>query len=173
MSDLTTIAEQLPADWDTDFTSLLDELTEVQTELLAVLDQKRRLLGQMDSDGLEVIQDREGALVGRLQHCQDRRQELLDQAAEVGAPVQNLRTLARARGNERHRDSEPRLQQAQLQARLLQHHALTNWVIAQKTLLHLTHLLEIVATGGRLQPTYGQIGDDPAPASGLLLNHTG
>ncbi len=69
MSDLNTIAEQLPADWDADFTSLLDELTEVQTELLAVLEQKRRLLGQMDSEGLDAIQDREGALVGRLQQC--------------------------------------------------------------------------------------------------------
>jgi len=172
MSDLNTIAEQLPADWDADFTSLLDELTEVQTELLAVLEQKRRLLGQMDSEGLEAIQDREGALVGRLQQCQERRQLLLDQAAAVGTPAPNLRTLARARGTEKHRASEPRLLQAQLQARLLQHHALTNWVIAQKTLLHLTHLLEIVATGGRLQPTYGQIGDT-APASGLLFNHAG
>ena len=173
MTDLTTIAEQLPADWDADFTSLLDELTAVQTELLAVLEQKRRLLGQMDSDGLDAIQEREGALVGRLQQCQDRRQVLLDQAAETGTPATNLRSLARARGNERHRASEPRLQQAQLQARLLQHNALTNWVIAQKTLLHLTHLLEIVATGGRLQPTYGQIGDDLAPSGGLLLNQTG
>jgi hypothetical protein len=173
MNDLNTIAEQLPADWDADFTSLLDELTAVQTELLAVLEQKRRLLGQMDSDGLDAIQQREGALVGRLQLCQERRQTLLDQADVTGTPVPNLRVLARARGNDRHRASEPRLQQAQLQARLLQHNALTNWVIAQKTLLHLTHLLEIVATGGRLQPTYGQIGDDLAPAGGLLLNQTG
>jgi hypothetical protein len=172
MSDLNTLAEQLPADWDSGFASLLDELTEVQTELLAVLEKKRQLLGQMDSDGLDALQEREGALVGRLQQCQDHRQQLLDQAAAVGAPASNLRSLARARGLERHRASEPRLQQAQMQARLLQHHALTNWVIAQKTLLHLTHLLEIVATGGRLQPTYGQIGDS-APASGLLFNHAG
>jgi flagellar biosynthesis/type III secretory pathway chaperone len=172
MSDLHATAEQLPPEWDSDFTALLDELTDVQTELLAVLEQKRRLLGQMDSEGLEAIQDREGALVGRLQQCQERRQLLLEQASATGTPAPNLRTLARARGNERHRASEPRLQQAQLQARLLQHHALTNWVIAQKTLLHLTHLLEIVATGGRLQPTYGQIGDT-APASGILFNHAG
>lgn len=172
MSDLNMIAEQLPADWDSDFTSLLDELTNVQTELLAVLEQKRRLLGQMDSDGLEAIQGREGALVERLQRCQEQRQVLLDQATAVGMPAPNLRTLAQARGSERHRATAPRLQQAQMQARLLQHHALTNWVIAQKTLLHLTHLLEIVATGGRLQPTYGQIGE-PAPASGLLFNHAG
>jgi hypothetical protein len=40
--------------------------------------------------------------------------------------------------------------------RLLQHHSLTNWVLAQRSLLHITQLLEIVATGGRLQPTYGK-----------------
>ncbi len=172
MSDLPTIAEQLPADWDSDFTSLLDELTEVQTELLAVLEQKRRLLGQMDSDGLDAIQDREGALIGRLQHCQERRQLLLDQASAVGTTAPNLRTLARARGSERHRASEPRLQQAQLQARLLQHHALTNWVIAQKTLLHLTHLLEIVRNR---RPITTDLWTDRGSraASGLLFNHAG
>jgi hypothetical protein len=39
--------------------------------------------------------------------------------------------------------------------RLLQHQSLTNWVLAQRAVLHVSQLLEIIATGGRLQPTYG------------------
>ena len=32
--------------------------------------------------------------------------------------------------------------------RLLQHESLTNWVLAQRTLLHLSQMVEIIATGG-------------------------
>jgi hypothetical protein len=53
--------------------------------------------------------------------------------------------------------------------RLLHHQSLANWVLAQRTLLHIAQMLEIVATGGRLQPTY-----DPANVSspgGALVDH--
>jgi hypothetical protein len=40
--------------------------------------------------------------------------------------------------------------------RLLQNQSITNWVLAQRSLLHVSQLLEIIATGGRLQPTYGE-----------------
>ncbi|MHC4407137.1 MAG: hypothetical protein ACYTG0_46590, partial [Planctomycetota bacterium] len=41
-------------------------------------------------------------------------------------------------------------------ARLLQHQSLTNWVVVQRTLIHLSQMLEIIATGGQKQPTYGK-----------------
>ena len=47
------------------------------------------------------------------------------------------------------------VQEAQSRARILQHHSLTNWVLAQRALIHLSQMIEIIATGGRLQPTYG------------------
>ena len=49
--------------------------------------------------------------------------------------------------------------------RLLQHHSLTNWVLVQRTLIHLSQVLEIIATGGRLKPTYGK--DDSADSGGF------
>ena len=54
-------------------------------------------------------------------------------------------------------------------SRLLQHQSLTNWVVVQRTLLHLSQLLEIIATGGRLRPTYGK--ESPAASGGALLDH--
>jgi hypothetical protein len=39
--------------------------------------------------------------------------------------------------------------------RVLQHHSLANWVLAQRRLLHVAQSLEIIATGGRMRPTYG------------------
>jgi hypothetical protein len=48
-----------------------------------------------------------------------------------------------------------RVKETTARMRLLQHNALANWVLAQRSLLHVSQLLEIIATGGRIQPTYG------------------
>jgi len=156
--------------WDDEFAELLGELSAVQTELLAALGEKRAALMKADGDGLLVINQREEQLVGRLQQCQERRLRLLARASEEGLPAVDLRTLARSLPSTQHRQIAPRLDQAARRARLLQHESLTNWVIAQRTLIHLSQLLEIIATGGRMQPTYGK---GTAPSSGALLNQVG
>jgi hypothetical protein len=58
--------------------------------------------------------------------------------------------------------------EARRRARLLQHQSLTNWVLVQRTLLHLSHVVEIIATGGRMQPTYGK--GAPVSAGGILVD---
>jgi hypothetical protein len=158
--------------WDNEFAALLDELSTVQTEMLAVLNQKRQLLASVDATGLEAVQPAEAALVQRLQACQDRRQLLLQQATSEGRPAKNLRQLAQLLPNDQRRSFEPRVKTAQMQAKLLQNQALTNWVIAQKTLIHLSQMLEIIATGGQVRPTYGEIGET-ANSGGLLLDQVG
>jgi len=45
---------------------------------------------------------------------------------------------------------------AATRGRILQHKSLSNWVLVQRWLIHLSQLLEIIATGGQLQPTYGK-----------------
>jgi hypothetical protein len=52
--------------------------------------------------------------------------------------------------------------------RLLQHESLANWVLAQRTLLHISQMLEIIATGGRLLPTYGP--GEPTLTGGALVD---
>ena len=61
---------------------------------------------------------------------------------------------------------------ASLRARLLQHESLTNWVLAQRTLLHLSQILEIVATGGVEKPTYakGQTATSTGAATGAIVD---
>jgi hypothetical protein len=46
------------------------------------------------------------------------------------------------------------MREAADRSRLLQHQSLTNWVLVQRTLLHLSQMIEIIATGGRPKPTY-------------------
>ena len=55
-----------------------------------------------------------------------------------------------------------------LRMRLLQTGLLTNWLLAQRTLLHISQLLEIIATGGRIQPTY--VVSESVQSRGALLD---
>ncbi|MEX2175123.1 MAG: flagellar export chaperone FlgN [Pirellulaceae bacterium] len=156
-------------DWEADIGSLLDELSSVQDELLAVLSSKREQLAVADLAGLAETQKREEELARRLEQCQHRRGEILAAAREAGLAgdsLSKLATLAAVGG--RGKLSE-RAKAASAKMRLLRHHSLTNWVLAQRALLHVSQLVEIIATGGRLQPTYGD--GESVHARGSLVNH--
>lgn len=156
--------------WEEEFADLLGEISAVQTDMLSALAEKRAVLMRADGESLAAINEREELLVGRLQHCLDRRLRLLSRAADEGRPAPNLRILAQSLPPAQHRQLAPQLDEASRHARALQHESLTNWVIAQRTLIHLSQLLEIIATGGRLQPTYGR---EAVASTGALLNQVG
>jgi hypothetical protein len=155
---------------ESDLAALLTDLAAAQSELLNTLREKRLVLMRADANGLDEITHREAALIERLQLCQHRRAKLLVFAADEGKPAVNLRALAKTLDSPQQRQLAPQANAAASQARLLQHEALTNWVVAQQTLVHLSQLLEIIATGGRLQPTYPRA---DAAASGALLDQLG
>lgn len=146
MTSLVENAEQ-------EIANLLDELTQVQTELLDVLAQKKQRMAQGDFEGLALLQEQESQLGRQLEICQHRRQQLLDRARQEGLPGTSLSELAQVVPS-----PDPSLRQQLTQVgsrmRLLQHESLAAWVTTQRTLLHLSQLLEIVATRGRFKPTY-------------------
>jgi hypothetical protein len=151
--------------WEAAISDLLSELSSVQEELLAVLGEKRERLAAVDVSGMTELQAREQTLLDRLQACHTRREELLAAARAEGLPADSMTTLAQAASrqstststtNQSQRDKLRKdLASSASRMRLLQTQSLTNWVIAQRSLLHVSQLLEIIATGGRLQPTYG------------------
>lgn len=145
-------------DWEDEIAALLQELTDVQSELLAMLGHKRQLLLAGNWDELESLQPVEQALAERLQNCHAIRQALLGRASEEGLPANNVRQLSAAIDGKAGKQIETRIDEAAAQTRLLQHTSLSNWVYVQKSLLHLSQLLEIIATGGRMEPTYGSAG---------------
>ena len=136
----------------------MTDLLATQDETLSVLARKRELLLAGDTAGLASLDDEETQLVERLKDSLADRERLLELGAEQGLPHKNLQTLSESLpkgtiGPER-RDQ---LKLAKARARLLRHHGLTNWVVAQRTLIHLSQMLEIIATGGRLRPTYDKV----------------
>jgi flagellar FlgN protein len=162
-------AEPASTHWEHEIGQLLADLSSAQRELLALLGEKRALLARGDLPGLESIQDRELALVRRLEACRTRRGELLARAKADEQPAASIATLAASLPGP-HRDKlGKQVKESRLRMRLLQNETLTNWVLAQRLLLHVSQLVEIIATGGRLKPTYAE-GDSSIHARGALVN---
>ena len=145
--------------WESDIAELLTELSDVQTAILNVLNEKRSLLVGGDHEALAELNGREEQLVTRLQSCHSRRQELLDRAAADGRPADSIRSLSQSLPDDSRQRMQEHIQDTRERSRFLQHQSLTNWVLVQRSLLHLSQLIEIIATGGRMRPTYGNGSD--------------
>ncbi len=141
---------------ESELAGFLRHLSDVQTRTLDVLGRKAQLLVAGDATGLAAVSQEEEQLLESLQQCLDRREELLQRAGREGLPSRNVQVLSGALAGENRGELMDQVHQARIRARLLQHQSLVNWVLVQKTLIHLSQLLEIIATGGRLQPTYGR-----------------
>jgi hypothetical protein len=140
--------------FESEIATLLDDLTSVQDELFIVLREKRERMASRTPQAIMESLVREEMLCERLQSCHTRRAEILKAATESGIHANSLGDLAAS--VERRNDGQLRKQVKETGAkmRLLQNETLANWVLAQRALLHISQLLEIIATGGRLQPTY-------------------
>ncbi len=156
---------------ENDLAALLSDLLAGQDELFAILTKKRQLLGAADLEGLSAIGPQEQRWIGALQECLRRREQLLARAAQEGLPAKNIKAVAERLPTADGRALCQRVDLARRRSRLLQQESLVNGVVVQRTLLHLSQLLEIIATGGRLQPTYGE--RRLAVAGGTMLDQVG
>ncbi len=158
----------MDAPWESELARFLQDLLAAQDKMLDVLVRKRRMILDADAAGLSAVAGEEARLMETLQACLDRRDELLERARRDGLPAGSIRSLSAAVASPSGKGLVDQARQASHRARLLQHHSLTNWVLVQKTLIHLSQLLEIIATGGRIQPTYGK--GQPVCATGALVD---
>lgn len=154
--------------WETELATFLTDLSTVQDELLSVLASKRQCMAKRDLAGMQALMQRENELADRLQAVQSRRTELLAAASAQGVACDNLSKLANELPAGKREALGKQVKDASWRMRLLQHQSLTNWVVAQRTVLHLSQMIEIIATGGKLRPTYGK--SDAALARGALVD---
>ncbi len=134
----------------------LQELSDVQADLLNVLHRKREQMVANDIEGMQETMNGEQALLDRLEQLRDSRQALLDNAKGKGLPADSLQSLAKALESEntQARELTQKAHTARDAMRHIQNETLTNFVLAQQTVLHLSQLLQIIATGGKIKPTY-------------------
>ncbi len=153
--------------WDSRLAKFLTDLLSVQDETLEVLGRKREALVAADAEELATLSQQEEKLIEKLQQCLQTRQAMLERAAAEGLPSDSLRSLTHALPRDRREGLPSQLKAVSARSRLLQHRGITNWVLAQRTLIHLSQMLEILATGGRLRPTYDK-GGSTAASGGLV-----
>lgn len=154
--------------WETELAELLSRLSAAQKQLLDLLTRKREFLVQRDHRALAALSSAEEELCAELQACHERRKELLATAAEAGMPADSIRSLVGFLPAGTSQALQEPIDGAQRRAKLLRHHCLSQWVAVQRTMLHLSHLIEIIATRGQLKPTYGK--GDVTASSGALMD---
>jgi hypothetical protein len=154
--------------WEAEVAQLLTELLAAQDELFALLAEKRTLLIASDHAGLTAMLPQEEQLIEKMRSCSRKREDLLARARKEGLPSENISSLSRALPAAQKGNLPERIAEANARTRLLQNQSITNWIVIQRTLIHLSQMLEIIATGGRLQPTYGE--GEPVNATGSLVD---
>ena len=154
--------------WESEIASLLGQLSGTQQKLLKLLESKRELLINRDHVGLRELATQEQQLCEELQACHQRRKELLEKAEQAGLPSDSMESLAGSLPGEAGKSLGKTFTESKQQSHLLRHQSISQWVVVQRTLLHLSQLLEIVATGGQGQSTYGREGK--SASSGRLMD---
>jgi hypothetical protein len=150
------VTDAAAVSWESQLAALLERLSAAQRELLALLGEKRKLIVRRDHRGLALLAPREARLGDELRTCLAERQRLLVAADGEGLPHESLEDLTAALPGASSRQLAPAVAEARGRARLIRHECLTQWIAVQRTVLHLAQMLEIIATGGRSQPTYGK-----------------
>lgn len=164
----TTETAEMGIHWEAELADLLSRLTAAQQQLLALLTRKGDCLLNRDHQGLAALGAEEQALCDELQACHELRQALLEQAEAAGLPGDSIQSLAAALPRKKTEPLEKPLQEAVERSRLLRHQSVAQWVVVQRTVLHLSQMLEIIATGGRSKPTYGN--GSATTESGALMD---
>ena len=153
---------------ETKITELLNRLTRSQEELLALLSRKRDYMVTGDHRAIRELGPEEERLAEELKACHDERERLLADAAAQGFPSGDIGALAESLPSEASDRLREPIRTARQRSRLLQHESLASWVAMQRSLLHLSQMLEIIASGGRGRPTYER--GRTVEASGALMD---
>ena len=158
-----------PPNWEQEIAEMLDELSDVQDQLFCLLDEKRQRMAAGDLERMEQSQDVERELCQRLEGCHNRRAALLESARQHGIQADSIERLATLECPKHGQHLRKHVKVLSQRMQLLQHQSLTNWVIAQRSLIHLSQMLEIIASGGRIQPTYEK--GKSSSVRGALVDH--
>ena len=158
----------MPIQWDNEISNLLSQLSATQQQLLELLGKKREMLIKRDHQGLQRLSEQENQLCEQLKDCQQQRQQLLERAEASGLPADSIESLAGALPADSGEKLQAPLAESKERSHLLRHQSIAQWVAVQRTLLHLSQLLEIIATGGHGQTTYGR--GNTSVSSGRLMD---
>ena len=154
---------------ENDIFQFLNQLAPTQEQTLAVLSRKQALLVKPDRDGLAEIAVEEQTVLDLLKQCLTRREEILADARQQGHAVESIQALCQ-RILPPHSECLRLVEDATRRSRLIQSQSLTNWVMTQKSIVHLSQMLEIIETRGQGKPTYHRQGEKESGSPGGFID---
>ena len=136
----------------------LDEYLDVQQELLDVMTAKLDVRTKRTVEEARALDAREAQLAERLKACVEKRQDLLadPELNSAGQPTLKrlVETVAESDEDEADADLFRRFDAAEKNNRELRMRSVSAWVLAQRSVVHWSQMLEIVAAQGQNVPTY-------------------
>ncbi|MDR2114864.1 MAG: flagellar export chaperone FlgN [Planctomycetaceae bacterium] len=150
--------------------TFLNQLAAVQEKILDVLKKKQLLLVKPDKESLASITAEEENTLISLQKSLDYREKILKSAEKQGYNVDSIQMLCEQIFP---KPSEWRrlVNAAQNRNKQIRYLALANWTVSQKSLIHLTQILEIIETRGQGKTTYKpQKGKDSHSSGGGFVD---
>ncbi|MCA9262090.1 MAG: flagellar export chaperone FlgN [Planctomycetales bacterium] len=163
-----TAAAEHAASWESELASLLESLSTAQDGLLSLLAKKREHIVRGDHQSLAGLAAEEQRLSAELEACHQRRQQLLTEAESAGIACKSLHDVGAALPRAAASTARAAIESSRQKAELIRHECFAQWVAVQRSVLHLSQLLEIIATRGRGAPTYGN--SESAGTSGALMD---
>lgn len=148
--------------WDERLASYLEDLLDTQGELLAFLRRRRETMVGGDVAATATLNDREATLAKQLAALHERRTNLLNEAG-VATSLEEAARLRSGAGSPSEAWSN-----ARRNVGLLRHECVVNWLLTQRTLLHLSQLLHRVFGG---DATYSSAGKRTRGSGGALVDH--
>ncbi|HEV7280795.1 MAG TPA: hypothetical protein VGN57_11385 [Pirellulaceae bacterium] len=153
----------------------LDEYLDVQQALLDVMTAKLDVRTKRGLEEARALDAREAELVERLKACVEKRQGLLADPELNAAGEPTLRRLAESVENADEDQADLnlflRFDAAEKNNRELRMRSVSAWVLAQRSVVHWSQMLEIVASQGQNVPTYKR--DRKLRSRGALMNQEG
>lgn len=131
----------------------LKQLDAAQEKTLKILQEKQILLVKPESKALAKVAEEEVAAMEQLRLVLEKREEILLAAGEQGTEVESVQELCETLFPNNF-EVRKLLDLARSRTQQLRFLALTNWTISQKSMIHLSQLLELIETRGQGKTTY-------------------
>ncbi len=131
----------------------LKVLAMAQDATLDVLRKKQTLLVKLAANALADIEAEERDALAGLRSALEKREEILREAERAGIGADSIQSLCETLFPNNF-EVRKLLDMAQNRSRQLRFLALTNWTMSQKSMIHLSQLLELIETRGQGKTTY-------------------
>ena len=145
----------------------LKQLAKAQEKTLKILQEKHTLLVKPSPTGLSEIAAKESDTLDQLRLTLEKREEILQEAHNEGIDADSIQILCE-KLFPKNFEVRKLLDIAQNQCRQLRFLALTNWTVSQKSMIHLSQILELIETRGQGKTTYKPTKGSESNGGGLV-----